>query len=211
MPAAGEDGSRGPADAGEEDEDGAEELAGSEIGVSRNVRPEEYGDAEDAERDSGNAAGRELICTVADALKDEKPERGDGDKQSGETGGDVGFRPSQYDVGGDEEKDSDDGEANEITTGDGNAVPAKRPDAEHEQAGDGEAESSHDEGSEVINGDSNGEVGGAPEDIYKRESDDDVQPSGRIGESHGIAFNFIRFQREDSKKQADPRSCAAHL
>ena len=107
-------------------------------------------------------------------------------------GRDVGFRPSEDDVGGDEKKNSDDGQAEQIATRDGDAMSAEGAEAKHEQACGGEAKRSHQQRGEVLNRDAYGKVGGAPEDVNQCKGDDDVQPSGRVG-SHGIEFNFISF------------------
>lgn len=133
-------------------------MAGSEVGVSGNVRPEQDGNAENSECDSGDAARGKLVGTVADALEDEEPEWGDGDKQRRKAGRDVGFRPSEDDVGGDQKQDSDDGEAEEIAARDEDLVAGDGAKAEHKQAGGGEAKASHDERGEVVNRESNGKI-----------------------------------------------------
>ena len=185
MPALGEDGAEGPADAGAEDEDRAEELARAEAGVAGDVRPEQDGDADDAQRDAGDAARGEAVGAVGEPLQNEEPERNDGGQQRGQAGGNVGFRPPQHDVGGDEEKDSDDGQAQQIAARDEDAMSAEAAEAEHEQARRGEAQRAHQQRSEMLDRDADGQVGGAPEDVNQSEGDDGVQPSGRVGGSHG--------------------------
>jgi len=186
VPTAGANGSDGPTDAGAENKDRSEELASAEGGVSGEIGPEKESYARDSKGDSGESASGEMVGAVADPLKDEEPERGDGDEEGGEAGGDVDFRPSHDDVGGDEEEESDDAEAEEIAQGDGDTVSAEGAEGEHEKTGGGETEGSHDERREVLDGEADGEVGGSPEDVDQCECDDDLQPPWCRDGSHGI-------------------------
>ena len=156
VPALGEDGAGGPADAGAEDKDGAEELARSVAGVAGDARPEQDGDPDDAQRNAGDAARRDAVRAVTEALQGEEPERKDGGKERGQAGGDVGLRPSQDGVGGDEEKDSDEGQAQQVAARHPDAMSVEAAEAEHEQARRGVAQPDHQERSEMLDRDADG-------------------------------------------------------
>ncbi len=140
---------------------------------------------------------------MAEALQNQEPERRDGDEECGQACGDVGFRPAEDDIGGDEEKDSDDGQAEQIAARNVDAVSAEGAEAEHEQAGGGEAKRAHEEWGEVLDGDADGQIGGAPEDVNQCKGDDDVRAVWESWRESwaGFTVSVSRGSRDGSERE----------
>ena len=159
LPFFGKHGAQGPTERASLQSETPPELAAAERGGMNQVGPDEDGDAGNSNDEADFAAAGNVMVAEQKAIEHEKPERTDGNEESGEAGGDDLLGEGKSEVASHEEQDADHGEMREFARRETDLTPGNSAIGEHDHAGDSEAGRAHEGGRNLLDGNADAEIG----------------------------------------------------